>query len=111
MTCCQRHTNPQHAKKDTETTVRTKEYKLADNIYIYIGKTIWYQILQGRASQSSELFDATKREPSAKFVVDVNGSVWVIHLGCTACLRCETTELLEHILPDIHDVPLNCKDV
>lgn len=34
--------------------LRTKEYKLAE-MYT-LGETIWCQILQGRESQSSELF-------------------------------------------------------
>lgn len=83
MTYCHRHTNTQHAKRDTETTVRTKEYKLTEDMYIYFGKTTWYQILQDRASQSSQLFDASKQEPRAKlvFVVGVKGSTRVMHPG------------------------------
>lgn len=85
MTYCHRHTNTRHAKRDTGTTVGTKEYKRTEDMNIYFGKIIRYQILQGRASQSSEVFEASKQEPRKKrvcvCVVGVNESAWVIHPG------------------------------
>lgn len=56
-------------------------------MYIYFGKTIWGQILQGKASQCSVLFDALNQEPRTQnvFVFGMSGSMQGIH-HCSGAL-------------------------
>ena len=55
MNDCHRHANTRHAKTDMEITATTKDYKLAEHMYIYCSKAHRYQILQGRGSLSTDL--------------------------------------------------------